>query len=146
MTSTDAATAGSAPTIDGVGDYGVDWGREEDVESDPHASTRVVVTFRMSGNPPPCFQKGWDEAMRSSLGAETMGRWDVPIWTSESIKVPGVAPASVHELKHFLDRAVRRATVRAARVERRSRSEVEAALGTKLGDDVASDLGQRFRS
>jgi hypothetical protein len=145
MTRARAVTAGAVNTIDDVGDYGIDWTREMDPEPDPYASKRVVVTVQMTGTAPPCFQRGWDEALKGSLGAETLGRWDVPIWTSDSIKVPGVAPESVHELNHFLDRAVRRATVRAARIERESRAQVEAALGTKLSDDVLSEIGERFR-
>jgi hypothetical protein len=128
MTSARTVTAGAVHTIDDVGDYGIDWSREKDLETDPYASTRVVVTVQMTGNPPPSFPMGWEEAMKGSLGAETLGRWDVPIWSVESIKVPGVAPDSVHDLNHFLDRAVRRATVRAARIERETRSQVEDAF------------------
>jgi hypothetical protein len=145
MTRARADTAGAVHTIDDVADYGIDWTREQELETDPYASTRVVVTVHMTGTPPPSFPKGWEEALKGSLGAETLGRWDVPIWTSDSIKVPGVAPESVHELNHFLDRAVRRATVRAARIERESRTQVEAALGTKLSAEVLSEIDERFR-
>jgi hypothetical protein len=146
MDGVDAVPAGTGHTIDDVSDYGIDWSIDEHSEQDPYASTRIVVTVQMSGTPPPCFQKGWDEALKGSLGAETLGRWDVPIWSSESIKVPGVARESVHELNHFLDRAVRRATVRAARIERVSRAKVEDALGTRLRDDALSDIPEHFRS
>jgi hypothetical protein len=139
-----ADIAGAVHTIDGMADYGIDWSREMDPEPDPFASTRVVVTVQMSGTPPHSFPKGWEEALKGSLGAETLGRWDVPIWTSDSIKVAGVARESVHELNHFLDRAVRRATVRAARIERESRTQVEAALGTQLSADVLNEIGERF--
>ena len=128
MTRARAETVGAVRTIDDVGDYGIDWSREKDLDTDPYASTRVVVTVQMTGKPPPSFPQGWEEAMKGSLGAETLGRWDVPIWNSDSIRVPGVAPDSVHDLNHFLDRAVRRATVRAVRIERESRAQVEDAL------------------
>jgi hypothetical protein len=128
MTRDRTPTAEAVHTGDDVGDYGIDWSREKDLDTDPYATTRVVVTVQMTGKPPPSFPQGWEEAMKGSLGAETLGRWDVPIWSSDSIKVPGVAPDSVHDLNHFLDRAVRRATVRAGRIERESRSQVEDAL------------------